>query len=493
MYRKNISTRVSKVYCFIILLFLIGMPFAACVEGDIVWKDGILIDGNGSPTDIEIDDEDAVVIAGDITPNGKTDRDLCLVKYNKDGHMLWKKIYGGEGLDEIKDIAIDSDRNIIALGRKENFGQIAKYDLNGNTVWMLGNSGDNETGEKVVIDPDGNAYALFTSRSSPDSAVLILRKYDAKGLILWEKEYPESESDIYCDRLLLTKDDTVVVLTRILINGSIESKIIRYDGNNGNKLSESEINSAPNLDATLDSYDNIVTSSMSANFTTISKYSLDGKSTWSVTNDNKKELNLTTMKLDSFNKIFIVGGLSEKGIMQKFNTSGTFDDEYESNSTTRWTSIGIDSFNNIIVSGNEYNKSNSWVILKYEGTPPPPSQPTKLRATIKASPSVVQVCDYVYVTMTVKNIGKSDTHVSPYLYLLDNPESIFIYKTPDTRTINLRPGESHDFLWVYTGKKGRFVFKGYAIGDNDIKSATSSSNAVTIQEPCIASKILLDE
>lgn len=148
--------------------------------------------------------------------------DTFIISYDIDGEWYFASIIGG-GDDIIgNDIASDPAGNIYVTGEfsgeasfagsdltlvgNEQFrdGYIAKYDLNGNALWVRQFGSIAETrGNRIVVDENSNSYivgvfsnqAVFgvesptpitlTSNSSSDMFVV---KYDSSGNFIWVKQ-----------------------------------------------------------------------------------------------------------------------------------------------------------------------------------------------------------------------------------------------------------------------------------------------------------------
>ncbi len=142
--------------------------------------------------------------------------DLCLIKYNSAGNVLWAKSIGGTWGETTNDIATDASGNVFISGSTNslicgfdgdsvvNFGGcsngqpfyeqfIAKYDATGNVLWVnIGRHHCNPV-NFIVTDALGNVYLLvsypyFPSYYSGGGSSLTnpyLEKYSPTGTLLW--------------------------------------------------------------------------------------------------------------------------------------------------------------------------------------------------------------------------------------------------------------------------------------------------------------------
>ena len=148
--------------------------------------------------------------------------DTFIISYDINGQWYFASIIGGGEDIVANDIASDSIGNIYVTGEFSNVasfagsdltlvgneqfrdGYIAKYDLNGNTLWVRQfGSIDATRGNRIVVDENSNSYivgvfsnqAVFgvesptpvtlTSNSSSDMFVV---KYDSSGTFMWVKQ-----------------------------------------------------------------------------------------------------------------------------------------------------------------------------------------------------------------------------------------------------------------------------------------------------------------
>ena len=179
---------------------------------------GLSIDKNGNIYLIGMFYSPTVVIGQDtLIRNGGND--FFILKYNKNGTLLWKKQYGGSGYDIAIGIDIDKNSDIVITGLFKsssmtidsvtliNSGEgdtfIMKCDSNGNLKWVnkIGGIGA-EHGFDVKLDSKGNIIAtgFFSSASvtigsitltNPDptnSFSIYVVKYKSNGSLIWAKK-----------------------------------------------------------------------------------------------------------------------------------------------------------------------------------------------------------------------------------------------------------------------------------------------------------------
>lgn len=117
-----------------------------------------------------------------------TGGDVCLLKVDPSGNILWEKYYGGEGSDSGKEIRQTSDEGFIAVGTTKSFGvmenavYLLKIDPLGNLQWeRIFEGEDIDEGNTVLEIPDGYLVGGWTRSFGSVLADILILKLDAEG------------------------------------------------------------------------------------------------------------------------------------------------------------------------------------------------------------------------------------------------------------------------------------------------------------------------
>jgi hypothetical protein len=147
--------------------------------------------------DIAIDNEGNLYLTGTAfnhNPNSLTRDDIWIVKYDRNGNLLWQEEWGTNRYDNVEGITIDNAGNVYLTGFTDglfngtNAGTddawLAKYDGDGNRLWVkqLGSAGYDRAVD-VAIDATGNLY--ITGHGGGD---VWFAKYNGSGTQLWARE-----------------------------------------------------------------------------------------------------------------------------------------------------------------------------------------------------------------------------------------------------------------------------------------------------------------
>ena len=152
---------------------------------------------------------------GTISVTSVGDSDIFVAKYDFYGNLLWVRSAGGKDSDEGLGIAVEPAGNVYVTGYFKggvSFGDfalnsagdddidmfIAKYDGNGNVLWVKGMGAlDYDGGLCIAIDAASNCYVtgyfkdstvLGNSRlGSNGGSDIFVAKYDSSGNALWAK------------------------------------------------------------------------------------------------------------------------------------------------------------------------------------------------------------------------------------------------------------------------------------------------------------------
>ena len=211
---------------------------------------------------------------GDFTGiKGKGGEDAIIVKYDNNGNIVWKKNFGGSGDDRYNSVTVAPDGKIVAVGYSSSFNSgdwagiggrgdldatIVKYDTNGTVIWKknFGGSGI-EVFNSVTATSDGiiavGSSDTFTKISGKADLNLVgkggadafIVKFDNNGNVIWKKNFGGSGSDTFLS--VTAAPDGGVVATGyssafnsgdwvgIAGKGQINAIIVKYD-NNGNVI-----------------------------------------------------------------------------------------------------------------------------------------------------------------------------------------------------------------------------------------------------------------
>ena len=153
---------------------------------------------------------------GDLTGNKGND-DFVIAKFDGNGNKVWVKNYGGSSIDVLRSVKETSDGGYVAVGYSQssdgdltgNKGDydfvIAKFDSDGNKVWIK-NYGGSSVDIFYSLDStkDGGYVAVGYSLSSDrdltenkGSSDFVIAKFDGNGNKMWIKNYGGSNYDYF--------------------------------------------------------------------------------------------------------------------------------------------------------------------------------------------------------------------------------------------------------------------------------------------------------
>ena len=198
--------------------------------GDVLWSAYLGGGDEDMGNAIAIDGDGNIFVAGETyssdweTANNASyaeayNPDAFVAKLDADGTLLWVSYLGGTDEDYGRDVAVDSEGNVViagytysedvvqtdnaALGSYDAF--VAKLDTDGSIVWAnyLGGS-DEDYGQGVVIDSEDNiivaGYTFSDDLAEANNELLDSRdafavKLDADGEVLWSTYLGGSDED----------------------------------------------------------------------------------------------------------------------------------------------------------------------------------------------------------------------------------------------------------------------------------------------------------
>lgn len=141
-------------------------------------------------------------------------QDMLLIKLNSSGELQWLQTYDFEGHDFANSIAVDSQNNILLGGGSAFTGSdpyelpqicVVKTDSSGILIWHKiygGNKDDNV--KRILLDEEDNIYATGLSSSykppgSPGGYAGYLKKLNTEGDSIWTRIFYEGTSVHFYD------------------------------------------------------------------------------------------------------------------------------------------------------------------------------------------------------------------------------------------------------------------------------------------------------
>ena len=166
---------------------------------NLVWSSTASPPHFGATNGVAVEADNSFVVVGnaDRSDIGQG-QDWAVVRYDKDGHLLWSRTYNSpaNGNDSPFRVAIDRNGNVVVAGSevRSDVGQgknwlVRKYDSGGNLLWSRSyNSPANLDDEArgVAVDADGNVIvAGYETRTDLGQGQnWLVRRYDSAGNLL---------------------------------------------------------------------------------------------------------------------------------------------------------------------------------------------------------------------------------------------------------------------------------------------------------------------
>lgn len=175
-----------------------------------------------------IDSADNFYLGGGFKLDGGTYNDIHLIKVDSNGNKQWDRTWGGAGDDIGVSVALDSVGCVYILGYTESYGAVnrdvclIKYNSLGDLMWNLTWGTDEyEDPGAITIDKFDDIYlgASFSNlTASKDYAVLV--KFDSNGNQIWNMTYEASVSTEYLTDLTLADSGDIYTVGYEYVSGA---------------------------------------------------------------------------------------------------------------------------------------------------------------------------------------------------------------------------------------------------------------------------------
>jgi hypothetical protein len=166
-----------------------------------------------------IKNDGGYLIAGSTESWGHGDRDMYLIKTDKEGKHLWHQVYGGK-YDDVANDVIATEDGYVLVGTTHNFDltdddvYVVKVDKQGKLLWQhIYGGGRDDEGHALIEDDDG--YVIVGGTASTDKPgyekdVYLFKISKKSGKLLWQRTFGGEDEDIGYD-IAKTDDGYIIV------------------------------------------------------------------------------------------------------------------------------------------------------------------------------------------------------------------------------------------------------------------------------------------
>jgi len=180
------------------------------------------------------------VTTGCVWSKGAGRGDVRVAKLNKRGNLVWDKTFGGSENDETRSIVQTEDGGYVVAGFtvSEDTGDrdiwIIKLDKEGNKVWDRTFGGTSEDWANSIIQNKNGDYIVagWTKSMGAGKTDVWIVKLDKRGNLIWDKTFGGSEND-EAHSIIQTEDEgyAVVGWTKSKGAGNADVWVIKLDEN----------------------------------------------------------------------------------------------------------------------------------------------------------------------------------------------------------------------------------------------------------------------
>jgi len=186
------------------------------------------------PILLSIDNSGNVYVSG--TEGISDSSDICTIKYNTNGVMLWFARYDGpgNGTDYVNSLVLDKNGNVYLTGYSTGNGTglhdyiTIKYNsVNGFQQWASRYNGPGnyyDQSQSIALDEFGNIYVTGYSKDNDNQISCATVKYNTNGLQQWAVRYRGSNNS-NTSGSAITLDST----GNVYVTGYILNNVTDYD------------------------------------------------------------------------------------------------------------------------------------------------------------------------------------------------------------------------------------------------------------------------
>ncbi|MFZ5644793.1 MAG: hypothetical protein ACOY46_14505 [Bacillota bacterium] len=172
-------------------------------NGSGMWQKTISLNGESRGTSVQQTSDGGFIVVGTTENQFYDDKQVCLVKTDASGQLMWKKSYGAGGDDLGVNVRQTGDGGYIIAADSQRGSERSKMLLiktgaAGEAQWMkyFGGNGDKHAASVILTDDGGFVLAGRVYSDSTGGYDVCLLKTGPRGNVEWEKSFGGKGWDI---------------------------------------------------------------------------------------------------------------------------------------------------------------------------------------------------------------------------------------------------------------------------------------------------------
>lgn len=184
-------------------------------DGNIIFDKTFAVLDNSKFTNVVVVNDGYLVVGQSIYKSNKVgdseEGGAYLIKYSKDGKLLWKSNYGNNNSAVFNDVLVYDD-NIYVVGKNNSrLGIICKYDEDGKLLKMNDYKYTDALGFSGIVEIDDYLYICGSNRISDDNTDAMIVKYNLDIEYIDEVIY-DSEGIERFNKIIKDKYDNLITI-----------------------------------------------------------------------------------------------------------------------------------------------------------------------------------------------------------------------------------------------------------------------------------------
>lgn len=227
-------------------------------------------------------------------------------------------VYGGQ----VKDIAIDSNSDIVISTWGFNDNAIMKVSKFGEIIWQKEYNFTRST-NKIAVDSSNNIYVF--SQASPNTNTLT--KLDSTGSVVWNKSISATSNALRFNDMVASPSGNVYLAGNYIVSSVTSGAILKLDSSGASVWQRQVSQFSGGMDGIeLDSSENVFVTGTQAGKTLLSKFNSSGTVQWTRSVEIAGTNNFGIAVKANASNVYVASYADSSpaaSILTKYNTSGT--------------------------------------------------------------------------------------------------------------------------------------------------------------------------